>query len=125
MSSKDEDEHKIHLKAVFQHLKEQQIYLKLSKCQFFLRKVHWLGYVILEDGIEVDDRKVEAIKKIEIPNNISQVQSFLGLVNYYRWHLKNLTEVALPLTELTKDKNTWTWGHGDNKNRKHLKRLST
>ena len=79
----------------------------------------------MEDGIEVDDRKVEAIKKIEIPTNISQVQSFLGLVNYYRWHLKNLAEVALPLTELTKDKNTWTWGQQEQKAFEEIKHMIT
>ena len=93
MFSKDKEEYKIHLKTVFWHLKEQQIYLKLSKCQFILKKVHWFGYIISEDRIEVDDRKVEVIKKIKIPTNISQIWSYLSFVNYCWWHLKNLAEV--------------------------------
>ena len=66
-------EHVQHLEAVFERLHSQQVYLKLSKCQFFLHQVYWLGHIISEHGIEVDDKKVEAIQKIEMPQNISQV----------------------------------------------------
>ena len=58
----------------------------------------------------MDDRKVDAIQKIQAPENISQVRSFLGLVNYYRQHLPNIAQVALPLTELTKQTTVWKWG---------------
>ena len=71
--STNKEEHAQHLEAVFERLHSQQVYLKLSKCQFFLHQVHWLGHIISEHGIEVDDRKVEAIQKIETPQNISQV----------------------------------------------------
>ena len=81
--SKNEEEHAKHLELVLQRLRKQKVYLKLSKCKFYLQQVHWLGHIINERGIAVDDRKVDAIQKIQAPENISQVQSFLGLVNYY------------------------------------------
>ena len=71
--SKDEQEHAKHLEAVFERLCEQKIYLKLSKCKFWMKKVHWLGFVISEEGIAVDDLKVEAIMKIKPPENVTQV----------------------------------------------------
>ena len=82
--SKNEEEHTKHLELVLQRLREQKVYLKLSKCKFFLRSVHWLGHLISNKGIAVDDRKVDAITKIQAPENITQVRSFLGLVNYYQ-----------------------------------------
>lgn len=123
--SKDEEEHAKHLELVLQRLREQKVYLKLSKCKFFLRKVHWLGHLISGDGISVDDRKVDAIIKIEAPENISQVRSFLGLVNYYRRHLPNLAQIALPLTELTKQTNAWKWGEKEEEAFKKIKAMIT
>ena len=73
----------------------------------------------------MDDRKVEAIQKIETPQNVSQVRSFLGLVNYYRRHLKDLAAIALPLTKLTKQDSEWKWGHDEQTSFDTIKRMIT
>jgi len=60
-------EHEQHLRVVLQTLRENQLYAKLDKCEFWLQKVVFLGYVISTEGILVDPRKVEAVLKWERP----------------------------------------------------------
>ena len=90
-----------------------------------MHSVHWLGHLINNKGIAVDDRKVDTIIKIQAPENITQVQSFLGLVNYYWQHLPNLAQVALPLTELTKQTTVWKWGDREEDAFKKIKAMIT
>ncbi|PNX79791.1 retrotransposon-related protein [Trifolium pratense] len=59
--SKSEEEHKEHLRIVLQVLKEKKLYAKLSKCDFWLKEVSFLGHVISSGGIAVDPTKVDAI----------------------------------------------------------------
>ena len=59
--SKSADEHALHLRVVLQTLKDRQLYVKFSKCEFWLNEVIFIGYVISGNGIFVDPRKVEAI----------------------------------------------------------------
>jgi hypothetical protein len=82
--SKLEEEHEHQLRMVFQVLREHQLYSKLSKCLFYQRKIHYLGNIILEEGIIVDPEKVEAIKEWSTPRNVVEVRSFMGLAIYYR-----------------------------------------
>ena len=56
--SKNEEEHADHLRIVLQHLREHKLYAKFSKCEFWLKKVQFLGHVISEDGISVDPSKI-------------------------------------------------------------------
>jgi hypothetical protein len=74
-----EEEHKHHLRLVFQVLREYNIYAKLSKFSFYQDQIHYLGHIILEQGIAVDPKKVEAI-----PRNVSEIISFIGLFGYYK-----------------------------------------
>ena len=82
--SGSEEDHKKHLDAFFKRLQEHQVYLKLSKCQFFLKQVKWLGFIIDEEGIRVDQEKVEVVRKFEPPKTVTDVRSFLRLVNFYK-----------------------------------------
>ena len=123
--STSKKKHTWHLEAVFERFCSQQVYFKLSKCQFFLHQEYWLGHIISEHGIEVDDRKVEVIQKIETLQNISQVWFFFGFVNYYRRHLKNLAAIALPLTKLTKQDSEWKWRHEEQTLFNTIKRMIT
>ena len=63
--SKTEKEHVEHLKTVLQVLREKKLYAKLSKCEFWLKEVSFLGHVISGDGIAVDPSKVEAVSQWE------------------------------------------------------------
>ena len=82
--SRDKEDHVNHLRIVLQTLREKQLYAKLSKCEFWLDQMIFLGHVISKGGIEVDPKKVEAVLKWEVPINVSELRGFLGMAGYYR-----------------------------------------
>ena len=72
-------------------------------------KIEYLGHVISNKGIQVNPKKIDSIKAWEPPCNITQMQSFLGLCNYYRRLVKNFAKIASPLSDLTKKKIPFKW----------------
>ena len=77
-------EHEQHLRVLLQTLRENQLYVKLDKCEFWLQEVVFLGHVISTEGILVNPRKVEVVLKWERLTNVTEIRSFLGLAGYYR-----------------------------------------
>ncbi|KAE8667313.1 Kinesin-3 [Hibiscus syriacus] len=98
--SRSEAEHEEHLRIVLQTLRENNLYAKLSKCEFWLSEVTFLGHIISADGIRVDPSKVEAILNWKQPRNVSEIRSFLGLAGYYRHFVEGFSLIAAPLTKL-------------------------
>jgi hypothetical protein len=82
--SKNEKEHDKHLRLVLQKLRENQLYAKLNKCEFWLKEVSFLCHIISEGGIYVDPSKVKDVLSWNTPQNVSDIRSFLGLAGYYR-----------------------------------------
>jgi hypothetical protein len=82
--SKTEEEYKKHLRLVLEKLRSNQLYAKLSKCEFWLTEVAFLGHVISAGGVSVDPGKVRDVLNWMPPTNVSEIQSFLGLADYYR-----------------------------------------
>ena len=82
--SKSEEEHAEHLRVLLQVLKEKKLYAKLSKCEFWLKEVSFLGHVISGSGIVVDPSKVDVVLQLETPKSDTEIRSFLGLDGYYR-----------------------------------------
>ena len=107
--SKNMEEHMKHLRIFFERLRQHKIYVKLSKCEFCVNKLDWLGHTISAQGIEMDAKKVEAIQAISPPKSVKQLQSFLGLINYYHRFIKNLAKISAPLTDLLKKSRNWEW----------------
>ena len=68
-----------HLRLVLEVLKEHQLFAKYSKCEFLLRSVRFLGHIVSSEGIEVDLKKMEAVKNLPRPLSPTNIQSFLGL----------------------------------------------
>ena len=99
--SKSADELALHLRIIFQTLRDRQLYAKFSKCEFWLNEVIFLGHVVLKDGIFVDLRKVDNIVNWEKSKNVSKIQSLLGLASYYRRFVKHFSLIATPLYQLT------------------------
>ena len=108
--SRTEEEHVQHVRAVLRRLKERKLYGKLSKCEFMQREVEFLGHRIGADGLRMAPDKVGAVREWPRPTSVTEVRSFLGLANFYRRFVKGYSRIALPLTELTKDNVTFTWG---------------
>ena len=82
--SESRDEHAEHLRVVLGILREHKLCLKVSKCEFWLDEVQFLGHVISAQGIAVDPAKIETVVKWERPQTVTEVRSFLGLAGYYR-----------------------------------------
>ena len=76
--SKTPEEHENHLKLVLQRLREQKLYAKFSKCQFWLEEVAFLGHIINSQGVTVDPEKIKAITEWKRPTNVFEIRSFLG-----------------------------------------------
>jgi hypothetical protein len=107
--SKSWEEHEQNLRVVLQTLRENQLYGKLSKCEFLLDKVTFLGHVSSREGISIDPNKVEAVVKWERPTNVTEVRSFLGLADYYRQFVEGFSRLAMPLTLLTQKNVKFEW----------------
>jgi len=88
------------LKIVLQTLWDQQLYAKLSKCEFLLKKVSFLGHVISQGGIAIDPSKIKVVLKWECPKSIFEIRSFLGLAGNYRRFIEGFSKLPLPLTKL-------------------------
>ncbi|KAL4026082.1 hypothetical protein IC575_014506 [Cucumis melo] len=77
--SKTEAEHEEHLRMVLQTLRDNKLYAKFSKCEFWLKQVSFLGHVVSKAGVSVDPAKIEAVTGWTRPSTVSEVRSFLGL----------------------------------------------
>ena len=89
--SRTATEHAEYLRMVLQILREWKLCAKLSKCEFWMKKVKFLGHVVSQRGIFVDPSKVEAVVNWERPATITEVRSFLGLARYCRWFIKGFS----------------------------------
>ncbi|CAI7779947.1 unnamed protein product [Closterium sp. NIES-53] len=103
-------EHVEHLRKVFEILQKNKFYMKLSKSDFALKKVRFLGHMVSTEGIHVDPRKIEAVKKWKVPENVKELQQFLGFANYYNRFVPQYAKIAAPLTDLLKKDTPYKWG---------------
>ena len=98
--SKTIAEHKAALDAVFSRLAAHKLYLRPDKCALLLKQVEFLGHVLDTSGVHMQRNKVDAITEWPYPSNVTELQQFLGLCNYYRRFIKSYAKIAAPLTEL-------------------------
>ncbi|XP_051141302.1 uncharacterized protein LOC127258494 [Andrographis paniculata] len=105
----DKKTHAKHLRVTLNTLRARKLYAKLSKCEFWLKKVAFLGHVVSGKGISVDPSKVAAISDWPRPTNQSEVRSFLGLAGYYRRFVLDFSRVAKSLTNLLKNDTMINW----------------
>ena len=107
--SPDMDTHLKHVRQLFDRLREVDLKLKESKCNFLKAHVQYLGHLISGKGIEPVPEKLESIKNMPSPTTPKAVKQFLGLIGYYRKLIPKFSDVARPLTNLTKKDVPFEW----------------
>jgi hypothetical protein len=104
--SRSEEEH-LHL--ALQKLRENRLYAKLSKCEFSMKQVAFLGHVISKGGIFVDPSKVQDVLSWNAPTSVSDIRSFVRLAGYYQRYIEGFSKISKPTTELLKKDKKFEW----------------
>ena len=104
-----EETHTKTLNKVLRRLNDAGVRLKREKCFLMLPSVGYLGHRISASGLQLTDGKIKALKDAPVPHNVSQLKSFLGLLNYYGKFIPKLSTL-FALHRLLQKKSTWTWG---------------
>ena len=91
INSQSKREHEDHLWVVLQLLRDHQLYAKLSKCEFWLTEVRFIGHVLSTSGVSVDPEKVEAVMSWERLKSVFEIHSLLGLAGYYKRFIEDFS----------------------------------
>jgi hypothetical protein len=100
--SKTRSEHQEHVTRVLQKLQEHSLFASPEKCSFYSDKVSFLGFAISAEGIKMEDSKLSTILDWPYPVNLKELNRFLGFINFYRKFIQQFSDVAAPLTSLTR-----------------------
>jgi len=107
-------EHEQHLRLTLKKLRDQRLYGKLSKSEFCMEEVEFLGHYVGRKGLRVMEDKIQAIKDWPTPKNMKELRAFLGLAGYYRRFVKGYSNIALPISDLIRNtpsgRFTDSWG---------------
>ena len=125
VSGRNDQEHLTNLSAVLQKLASAGMKLKPDKCFFMLQEVEYLSHKISAKGLEPIPEKVRAIVEAPAPRNVSELKSFLGMLNYYGKFLPNLSTCLAPWYSLLQKKHHWSWGEKQRKVFEKAKALLT
>jgi hypothetical protein len=107
--SRNEEEHEGHLRLVLQKLRDHKLYAKLSKCEFWLKQVAFLGHIISKGGISVDPSKVQDVLSWKTPASVSDIRGFLGLAGYYQRFIEGFSKISKPMMELLEKDKQFHW----------------
>lgn len=102
-------EHLEHLENIFRRLRKHGLKLKRSKCEFLKDQINYLGFIVGEQGVQVDPDKVSVIEQMAPPTDVRGIRSFIGMASYYRRFCPQFSEIAAPMVALTKKKALFHW----------------
>ena len=92
--SRNEEDHDNRLRIVLQTLKNKDLYVKFSKCEFWFKLMTFLGHIVSSDGIRVNTQKIEELQSWPRPTSLTDIRSFLGLDDYYRRFVKRFSSIS-------------------------------
>jgi len=104
-----EEGHDKLVEEVLKRLEENNLFVKPEKCKWKVREVEFLEVMIGPKGVEMQRKKVKGVLNWLAPRNIKEVQTFLGLANYYRRFIKDFAKIAAPLHMLVRKEQKWKW----------------
>jgi len=119
--SENEDMHVKHLAEIFGRLDRYGLRIGLTKCEFGMSKILFLGHLISHGEIIIDPSKVEDAKKLARPTSVKELQSFLGVTGWCRKFIYNYAGISAPLTNLLRKECNWVWGEAQERAWKSLK----
>ncbi|KAJ4780034.1 polyprotein [Rhynchospora pubera] len=102
------EDHAQHVHTTLQILHSNQLYAKMSKCEFGLSQIEYLVHIISNKEVATDPKKIQTMLDWPVPKSVKALRGFLGLTGYYRKFVRNYGIIAKPLTDLTK-KNAFCW----------------
>lgn len=102
--SKSVEEHKVHLRRLFEILQKNKLYVKRTKCAIGVDVVDFLGYRVSKEGVHMQQRLIDAILDWPVPTSVKDIQSFLGLSGFYRRFIKNYAGIVRPIQDLVRQK---------------------
>ncbi len=108
--SDNDVEHLQHLEEVFRRLKSVRAKLRHDKCQFFARKVKYLGHMVSKDGYEPTDTYKQKILQFTKPTNKPKLHSFLGMVGWLIKFIPNIAQLTAPLHKMLHKDVKFDWG---------------
>src|SRR6266511_2633455 len=117
------EEHLAHLRKVFIKLREVNLVIKLKKCKFGQRKIKFLRHTIGIDGLRIDPENIEKIINCPVPTDVTRVRKFMGLCNYYRKFIKDLSKLSKLLKGLLKKDVKFLWGLKEQETFEELKKI--
>ena len=123
ISGSNDQEHCKTLEEVLTRIQAAGIKLNKTKCIFMADEVMFCGQRISKAGIQPAKDKIDGLKQAETPRNVSQLRSYLGMINYYRAYLPRVSQELKPLYELLKKGQAWKWGHTENESFLKSKRM--
>eukprot|EP00835_Amoeboradix_gromovi_P000217 NODE_7_length_48057_cov_0.322240.p26 type:complete len:137 gc:universal NODE_7_length_48057_cov_0.322240:11163-10753(-) len=95
--------------SVFKKLTSASLKLRAKKCSIGMQRINYLGYVVSDKGIEVDNAKVSAIRDMRPPTTVRGVRRFLGMASYYRNFVYRFAHIASPLSKLISKNARFQW----------------
>lgn len=119
------EEHVQQVKKVLKKLREAKLQVKLKKCEFHVQETDFLGHRITQEGIQTEKEKVQAIQDWPAPKNLKELQSFIGLLNYYRRYIEGYAKIMEPMFRLLKKDKPYEWGNEQEKAFKEAKHKMT
>ena len=103
IASKSPEEHKVHLRTLFERLTEYGVSIKPSKCLLGVDALDFLGHRITPEGVLPTPERVSVIRDFPMPTSVKQAQRFIGMVNYYHRFVPNLANILVPLHNFITD----------------------
>ena len=119
------EEHIEHVRRVLKHLLDNELYVKLEKCEFHVQETRFLGFIVSPNGLAMDPERIQTVVGWPIPKSTHDLQVFLGFANFYRRFIKAYSRIVSPLTNLLRKSQKFVWCQATQQAFAKLKELFT